>query len=186
MPLQGLSNQIINFIFGDRTMKRMLVLMLILGVASLASAEIFSPMEITNLGLGEFGISCPSGMSDAVDESGGYWVLIGVDATSGALAATLPASLDLSAMGGDAGDTMLFAAGSGAYGWLIASATGSWTAEPGLYVDSFTVQQGVTTLYLYTLDDAAESSTLVDTYIIPEPVTMALLGLGSLFLYRKK
>jgi hypothetical protein len=165
-------------------MKKLLVLLVVLGITSLASAEIMSAMEIV-YNAGAVSINAPNGMSSVVDNSGGYWVLIGVDATSGALAATLPASLDLSAIGGDAGDTMLFDVGSGAYGWFVASSTSAWTAASAIYADSFTVQQGVTTLYLYTLDDAAENSTLIDTYIIPEPATIALLCLGGLLLRKK-
>ena len=167
-------------------MKKVLVLMLVLGVVSMAGAVIVSPMEIVDLGAGEYGIDLTSGMSAAVDISGGYWVLIGVDATSGALAATKPAILDLSGIGGDAGDTGLFAAGSGVYGEFVSSSTTAWTAIAGVYADSFTVPVGVDTLYLYTLDDYAETSTLIDTFVIPEPATMLILGLGGLLLRRKK
>jgi len=168
-------------------MKKLLMLVLVLGIVSIAGAEIMSPMEIKDLGAGEYGIDLTSGMSAATDVSGGYWVLIGVDATSGALASAKPVILDLSGIGGDAGDTGLFAAGSGVYGEFTASSTSTtWTAASGVYADSFTAQTGVDTLYLYTLDDYAEGSTLVDTFVIPEPATMLILGLGGLLLRRKK
>jgi len=167
-------------------MKKLLVFVAAIAVASLANAEIFSPMLIVDLG-GTYGIVLPSGMSSASDTSGGYWALIGAAPTSGVLA--VPATLDLSSIGGDAGDTGLFPAGSGVYGWFVSSRTSAWTTAAGVYANGFTLKTGAWSLRLYRIDDAATVATLVDDGSgpdIPEPATIALLSLGGLLLRRKK
>jgi hypothetical protein len=174
-------------------MKKMLTLMVILSIASLASAAL-SPMTIGhNTGNTLFTIDLLSGMAGNTtsdpptgDNSGSYWALIGVNASSGALAATLPAVMSLSAITGDAFQSGLFAEGLGVVGEFRTSTMGSWSGAAGTWADSFTLREGVTTLYLYRIDDAVEVATLIDTYVIPEPVTMALLSLGGLFLRRRK
>ena len=169
-------------------MKKLLSLVLVLVLASFVNAAIVSEMQIVDNGDGTYSIELVSGMSASVDSSGGYWVLVGVDASSGSLASTLPSAMDLSTIYGDAESSLsngLFAVGDGVLGEFSASSTTSWTAAAGVYADSFVAQTGVTTLYLYTIDDNTSYATLVDTLVIPEPATIALLCLGGLLLRKK-
>jgi len=170
-------------------MKKLLVLVSILAIASLASA---ATMEIYDFGDGTYGIDVPSGMSGKTDVipmlgdgSGSYWVMIGVDVSSGAISATIPAIMSLSGIYGDADGTGLFATGLGVVGEFRTPAVGTWSAAGGQWADSFTAQEGVLTLYLYAVDDGVSVATLIDTLYIPEPATIALLCLGGLLLRKK-
>jgi hypothetical protein len=160
-------------------MKKLSFLVLILGAASIANAYINSPMKIVSLGSGEYGIELINGMSSTMDDQGGYWLMAGVNPNSGALAPTLPPILNDSYISPDSPNGVM-----GRFG--TTSISPSWTAASGIYADSFTTQINATTLYLYTLDDSMVQATLVDTFIIPEPATIALLCLGGLMLRRRK
>lgn len=170
-------------------MKKLLVLVSVLAIASLASAAV---IEIYDNLDGTYSIDVPNGMSGKTDVSpmlgdgsGYYWVLVGVDVSSGAIATGIPAIMSLSAVYGDADQSGLFLTGEGVLGEFRTPAVGTWSAAAGQWADSFTAQEGVETLYLYTLDDGVTTATLVDTFIIPEPATIALLCLGGLLLRKK-
>jgi hypothetical protein len=167
-------------------MRKLIVLMMVLCMASLANAAIMSSIAIVDNGDDTYGINLPSGMNSVADGSGGYWVLIGVEVTSGALTATIPAALDLSGIYGDAGETGVFPVGIGVVGIFASGATAAWTAAPGIYADSFIAKAGATVLQLYTLDDGVANPELVDIMLIPEPATLAILGLGGLLLRKRK
>jgi hypothetical protein len=74
--------------------------------------------------------------------------------------------------------------------WLMAD----WTTSEPVYNDgdwltaSFAfAAAGPSTVSLYEVaEDASYSLITSHTFIVPEPMTMALLGLGGLFLYRRK
>jgi hypothetical protein len=174
----------------------LLVLFVILGIASFASANLAptTPMTIGhNTGNTLFTIDLLNGLAGNTtalpvtgDGSGTYWVLIGVN--GGALAATLPPVMGLSAVYGDAsgsGMEQFATPGQGIIGEFRTSTMGSYVAAGGTYADSFTLIEGVTTLYLYAVDDGVAVATLVDTYVIPEPATIALLCLGGLLIRKK-
>jgi len=184
-------------------MKKLLVFIMFFAVASLASAEIMSPMQIVDLH-GTFGIELPNGCGgtggrdpQVGDGLGGYWVLIGVSPTSGAIKDALP-KMSLSAVYGDASMSGLFVPGIGVLGEFTIPAVTPWTHTPGLYANGFTVLPGWSLgLYLFKLDDAVTEATLIDGlglpcppppswFFVPEPATMALLGLGSMMISRRR
>lgn len=162
-------------------MKKLLVLMVVLAFASLASAVIVSPMEIKDNGDGTYGIDLISGMSDTVDYSGGYWALVGVDYATGHL--TNPAILDASQLYDSSTQVGL---GEGALGGFVTYTMNAWSSTAGVYADGYTALEGATALYLWQLDDGYGQIGIVDTLIIPEPATITLLCLGGLLLRKKK
>jgi hypothetical protein len=178
-------------------MKKLLILVSILGLASLASAEINSPMWIVPFTDNTLGIELLSGMSSAMDGQGGYWVLTGVNLTSGILNTAhpdIPETLDTSHIYHDAGDTGLFPYGIGVWGEFSTSNSSSWTAASGIYAYNFTFLEGAYSQELYKISDDATTITRVDLLTldrpqvppIPEPTTIALLCLGGLMLRRRK
>lgn len=153
----------------------------------MASATITSPMNIQIDGGDMISIQIPN-LNNVDDGLGGYWALIGDSAnpvTGGAIAATIPSGFTtMSSVLGDAGDTGLFAAGIGRWG-SFATATATYSTSPAVYADSFSISPytGVVfTLNLYAITDDFSSVALIDSYYIPEPMTISLLGLGGLFL----
>ncbi len=167
-------------------MKKLLVLMLVLTLASLVNA-----VPIMNLvwnSNNTFGIEVPLGMSGAHDWTGVYFVITGVEPDSGILSLGANASILTlsSANEGDAGDTGLFPYGVGTYGEFRATNV-TYVASGGLYANGYVLLPGATTSpCLYTLDDSMIAATLVAEILIPEPATIALLCLGGLMLRRRK
>jgi hypothetical protein len=160
-------------------MKKLLSVVLVLGFVSLANAVIYSPMQVVSTGGGTVGIELISGMSSAVDNSGGYWALIGVDPDSGIIAP--PSSLDLSGL---CGSSTQIGLDDGVIGGFVSSSMSSWSTPAGVYATGFTVLPGVTHLELWQLDDGYGPIQIV--WSVPEPATIALLCLGGLMLRRKK
>jgi hypothetical protein len=82
---------------------------------------------------------------------------------------------------------------NGIWGLISLLAT-SGSAPAGIYFDDILFHceaQGDVVVKLYTVDPYFIAATLVDSVIIhqvpiPEPMTVALLGLGGLFLRRRK
>jgi len=176
-------------------MKKLLVLMLVVGMTSWASAMIVSPIEINNTGavtMADITIDLPSGMSSAVDGSGGYWALISSSSFfnsipdpanpvgGGAITSLAP---DASGILGDAGDSGLLPYGVGVYGFFGSYST-TWSTGAGAYADSFTG----TPLYvsLFLIDDTFTTATDISQYYVPEPLTISLLGLGGLIMLRRR
>jgi hypothetical protein len=174
-------------------MKKLLVLMLVLGMTSMASATITSKMNIQSMGGNLWQIQIDN-LNNVDDGLGGYWYLIGDAAnpvTGGAIAATIPAGFAaMSAVLGDAGDTGWVGYGLGRWG-SFATATSPYSTSPAVYADNFVwADAGYSgpdiTISLYSLADDFGSVELIDSVTIPEPMTVALLGLGSLFLLRRR
>jgi hypothetical protein len=181
-------------------MKKLLVLLVILGIASFASAFTMTIGHNTENTL--FSIDMISGMAGNTtaipmtgDGSGTYWVLIGVAPTSGALASTLPVVMGLSAVYGDAGQTGIFKYGIGVVGEFRTPTMGSWSAAAGTWADGFTAINNWN-VYLFTINDAVTEATWIPQWLdqeppppdifVPEPTTITLLCLGGLMLRRKK
>ncbi len=168
-------------------MKKLLVLVLVLAMTSLASATV--AMTLVDNGDGTYGIDVTNGMTGAADQTGQYFAIIGVENGSLSMPTAILAILGTlsNANEGDVGDTGLFDYGTGTYGEFRATNI-TYVATPGgEWITGYTLLEGATVIDLYTMDNSMtqESLTLADEIIVPEPATIALLCLGGLLIRKK-
>ena len=164
-------------------MKKVLILMLVLGMTSLAGASY--DMLATDQGGGNYGITVTS---DGLDADA-YWGL-GIDSL-GTLSdvAVGPGAPSLSGIWGDLGDgyvplSYFPGVASGKWGYFGTGA--GTTRDPGVYLTALGHVSSAPVVYLYSFNEPLTVITLEDTAVLPEPMTIALLGLGGLFLRRRK
>lgn len=159
-------------------MKKMLVLALVLGIASLASATVTVSVSSNTVAVG--GTVTVSVSSDNTDGYVKYLDMVKGTATLGTVS-KLPAA-------GAQADVIDYSTGT-LYDIGLTAADFTNTPTAGIH---FTVLATATGNVgdTFTLDllndqtfDVASTQTVT---IIPEPVTMALLGIGGLFLRRRK
>ncbi len=181
-------------------MKKLLILMLVLGLASTASAVpvIVGPSEI-DIAVGYITLTLEGTEAEASQNmspaGGGYMGVLWVDyAVYGGQLSNVSAPTN--AMGG-----LADSGGSGPYMpsglvFVGAPAAGDWNEDTDVDVGAwFTFQLDM--LGGALVDDTYDVQILSDwgignlvythtVTVIPEPATMALLGLGSLFLMRRR
>jgi hypothetical protein len=132
------------------------------------------------------------GMSAAVDASGTYFAIVGVDPLSGSLAAALPAAANFSSANeGSVDNDLGLGIGTGTYGEFRVGPPNTLTyefdiADRATWAENYTLLPGATAVSLYRLSENQDTPVLVNTILIPEPATITLLCLGGLLLRKKK
>ena len=179
-------------------MKKLLILMLVLGMASLASATPVMVVSNTTPTLGSTFTVTISGTSaeasGATWDDGGYEGVIALDYDNYTDGADNP-YISFESLT----PTIETAAGASA-GTTPATGNVAWVAAFGFPEPSEVKDVDEGLWFTWTLNADALGTTMVDflnagwsttlddqlVTIIPEPVTIALLGLGALFLRRRK
>jgi len=164
-------------------MKKLLVLMLVLGMASMANAV--PVWDLTYDGTNVYvGVTTP----DII----GVYMILHVTSADGVLsnfAKGAQAPSDSQSAGINIGDLGVAAGQQGEW-WAMADTSspfddyhaGQWM------IANWALQSGHTSalVTVQLFDEGTSELTVMDTIIVPEPMTMALLGLGSLFLLRRR
>lgn len=166
-------------------MKKLLVLMLVVGLGSMASAGLdFGMGAGPELGINDSGgtgaVAVVLGLSASLGTDG-LWV---TDALTPALRLAEPidgSPLDMSVIGrGDLGVMNLWLIGWGAAGDRAGGKHASITPAVPNWGD---VDMGLGTAVLLNADNYEQ---IAIAYVTPEPMSLMLLGLGGLFLRRRK
>lgn len=170
-------------------MKKLLVFVLVFAMVSAANAAL-SLKIVDNLD-GTFGIKSITSYELAPDDNL-YFCAISNNAANyphgGTVQPGAPAATEV-LWPTDVGSVATLPAGwNGMGGFIGVVAVGSVHVDAGLYIDDITASAGDTIeLYWVNGDDGSLGAQPYDVVtLVPEPMTLALLGLGGLFLRRRK
>jgi hypothetical protein len=168
-------------------MKKLFVLALVLSMTTMAGATmtltLAGPADGSNIAVHASGFVSGDGITIAV--------VVDAGSLSGGVA-NVPPAPDATMVFGPASDPEGPTGGmliDGMDGIIcgIDSFSGTATAGAGNYINQIVWSGTSATAYLYsTVDFETWTATGAQMTLIPEPMTMALLGLGGLFLRRRK
>ena len=167
-------------------MKKLLVLMLVLGMASAASAAIGDLTLNAKLDLS--GVTLDGTM--AATDAEAFHVLIvsegivsPLDSTG--LGTAAPSLAGYSADSSGWIGVIPFTAGYTGGSWIMANAPGE-AFLTGDYLDLGVAYTGQAWVEAWYFDEGSGATGFINSVLLPEPMTIALLGLGGLFMLRRR
>ena len=160
-------------------MRGILIVLLVLGMTSMAGAALVGDVWASawTINVDISGATTDLYLALAVEGTG--WTL-----TNFAAGADAPSDSSMFSTLADAGLSSL---GTGEL-WAMADFSPPYTYDNGQWLTATVVWDGFSgfeDIKVYEVDESL-GTTLLDSLLIPEPMTIALLGLGGLFLRRRK
>ena len=150
-------------------MKKLLILMLVLGMVSVASADL--TLSVSGNDVSVEADSMTADLYAAVSITGGSIGTFAVGDEGGTMCGYLADGTDVGLPNGEI--------------WALAIGVPPEVYQDGSWLTAVISYTGSATVNLWEMDDEY-SLTLLDSVVVPEPMTLALLGLGGLFLRRRK
>jgi len=170
-------------------MKKLLVLVLVCALASVANATL--NLSLVDNGDGTFGIQQTGTFSALPSPAYGdstNFIVASSDALAFPSGGTITAAAPVNSYINDGPAGAPVPEGmDGAFGWIgTILTTGQTDTAGGVYINNIHSAIG-DTVVLFTMDPDWNAATEVARItLVPEPMTMGLLGLGALFLRRRK
>jgi hypothetical protein len=170
---------------GELKMKKLLVLLMVLGLATTAQAALSLNLSATTVGIG--GSVTLDVVSDDSQQWTG-WFVLSEDTYywTNPLAANYSGSWAIDASAGDSGSATVMSGYPAVYTLQAAGTTTPAYAGTQFSIDITGVQLGTIYLALESTIDYSPIAPGLTLEVVPEPMTIALFGLGGLFLRRRK
>jgi hypothetical protein len=167
-------------------MKKLLVLMLVLGMTSVASAALG---DITLNAKGDLSGVTVDGTMAALDTEVFYILVVSEGTVSPldgmGLGAAAPSMAGYGADSDGWIGTIPFTAGYTGGAWVMASAPGE-VFKTGEYLNLGVAYVGQAWVEAWYFDEGSGATGFINSVLLPEPMTLALLGLGGLFMLRRR